>query len=58
MEIKGINKVVSVYAEESVSVFTIFHSNPSRSGQDVSLKTINVNLMVALEEKSGDLQSQ
>lgn len=27
------------------------------SGQDISLKTMNVNLMVAQEEKSGDHQS-
>lgn len=34
------------------------HGNPSNSGQDSSLKTPNVNLVVAVEEKSEKPQSQ
>lgn len=32
--------------------------NPPHSSWEISLKTENVNLMVASEEKSGDYQSQ
>ncbi len=31
-----------------------FHGNPSDSCGDISLKSTNVNLMVALEKKSED----
>lgn len=31
-----------------------FNGNPSSSSQDISLKATNINLMVALEEISGD----
>lgn len=39
-----------------MNVCTKFHSNPFNSRQDISLKTTNVNLAVALEEKSEDHQ--
>ncbi len=35
-----------------------FHGNPSNTFWDISLKTTNVNLLVAVEENSGDHQSQ
>ncbi len=34
-----------------------FHGNPANSSRDISLKAANVNLLVALEEKSCDRQS-
>lgn len=36
----------------SMNVLTEFYANPSNSGRDISLTTTNLNLMVALEEKS------
>ena len=37
---------------------TKLHGNPSSSRQDMSLKSKNVNLLEAVEGKSGDHQSQ
>lgn len=48
----------SVHPEEGVNVWTKFNGDPSNSCGDFSPKTINVNLMDALEERSGDQQSQ
>ncbi len=42
----------TVHPEGTMNVFTIFHSNPFKSCQDISLKAKNVNLIVELEEKS------
>ncbi len=40
-----------------MNVCTKFHSNPSNSSQEFSLKITNVKLMVALEENTEDHQS-
>lgn len=40
-----------------MNVFTTFHGHPSNSCEDDLLRTTNVNVMVALEEKSGDQKS-
>ncbi len=50
-------KVITVHPEVNINVWTTFHGNPSKSCWDISLKTTNVNLMVAPEEKSEDHQS-
>ncbi len=57
MKSQRITKVIPV-PQGNIIVCTKFHSNPSNIFQDFSLKTLNVNLMVALDEKSGDQQSQ
>ncbi len=44
MESQGIIKVVTIYPEGDMTVCT----------QDISLRATNVNLMVALDEKSED----
>lgn len=40
-----------------MNVCTKFRGNPSNSCQDISPKTTNINIMVALEEMSRDHQS-
>lgn len=55
MKSEGITDVFKVHPD--MKVCTKFLSNPSNSFRDISLKTTNVNLIVALEEMSGDPQS-
>ncbi len=40
-----------------MNVCAKFYGSPSNGYWDISLKTTNVNLMVALEGRSGDQQS-
>ncbi len=40
-----------------MNVYNKFYGNPSNSCQDISLKTVNVNLTVALEEVRGSRKS-
>ncbi len=48
-------KVIAVHPEDNVNVR--FHGNPGKSCGDIWFEVTNVNLMVALEEKSEDHQS-
>ncbi len=48
---------MKIHPVGSMNVLTKFHCNQSNNCGDTSLKTTNVKLMVALEEKSGDRQS-
>ncbi len=50
---QSITKVFIIHSQEDIDVCTTFHGNPSNSCRDISLKPINVNLMVAPEETSG-----
>lgn len=53
-----INKVI-IYPPGTLNACSRFHSNPSNICQNISLKTENVNLMVALQTRfSDDHQSQ
>ncbi len=47
-----------IHPEGDMNASTKSYGNPSNSCSKISLKTSNVNLMVALEEKSEDHQSQ
>ena len=58
LELRGSVKVATVQTEEDINIGNKFHNSPSDSCWDISLKTTNVNLMVAVEEKSGNQQSQ
>lgn len=49
---------VTIHPDGEMNVCTEFHVSPSNSCLDILLKTINVNLMVALEEKSSSLSVQ
>lgn len=55
MKSEGITDVFKVHPD--MKVCTKFLSNPSNSFRDISLKTTNVNLIVALEEMSEDPKS-
>lgn len=46
-----------MYPEGDIKVGTNFHSNPSNTCWDISLKTANVNLMVVLEKKKSSLET-
>lgn len=48
---QGIKKVNAIYSEGALNVCCKFHDNPSNNWRDISLKTTNVNLTVAPEEK-------
>lgn len=47
---------LSIYPERNINVWNKFQVNQSIKPEDISLKTTNVSLMVALEEMSGDHQ--
>lgn len=49
----GNAKVIWVHPLGTMDIYTKFIGNPSNS-LGISLKTINVNLIFVLEEKSGD----
>ncbi len=51
-------KVSRLHILGTTHICTKFHCNPSNSCRDISLKNTNINLMVALEEMSGDHPSQ
>ncbi len=51
-------KGITVHPDGGMNVWTKFHDNPSNSCWDISLKTTNVHLLGALQEKSDDHQSQ
>lgn len=44
--------MITVNLEGDMNAFTKFSDNPSNSCGDISLKDVNMNLRVALEEKS------
>lgn len=50
-------QVIAVNLKGGRNLFNKFNGNPSNSCQDISLKTTNVNLMVAQKEKSGNHQT-
>lgn len=52
MKSKEVTKVIAVHPEGKMKVGTKFHGNPFSICRDISLKTTNPNLMVALKEKS------
>ncbi len=54
----GENLVITIHPVGNMNVWTKFHGNPSNSCGEILLKTTKINLMVALEEKSKDPQSQ
>ncbi len=54
-EWSGITRVITIHPEEDMNECTKFYSNPSYR-RDISLKIKNVDLLVALQEKSGDHQ--
>ncbi len=47
-----------IHPEGNMNVCTKFYGNPALICRGISLKTTNVSLMMALEERSGDHQSQ
>lgn len=47
-------KVIKINSECDINLRTKFYGNQSNSCHDISLKTTNVNLTVALKEKLGD----
>ncbi len=51
-------KVIRIDPLGSLNICNKFHGNPSNTFQDISLWTTNVNVMLALQEKSKDHQSQ
>ncbi len=56
MESEGIIKGIVIHAVEDTNVGTKLYGNPSNSCQEISLKTKNLNLLVALEaDKSSGL---
>ncbi len=52
------HKVTAVHPEGNINVCIKFHGKPSNSCRDILLKRKTVNLMVALEKKSGISHSQ
>lgn len=50
-EKSGISKGITIQLKGNINVCTIFQSNLSSSRWNISIITINVNLMVALEER-------
>lgn len=55
---KELTGVVIILPEGNMNVWTKFHGNPSKRWWDISLKTVNVNLLVVLEQNSEDNQRQ
>ena len=47
-----INKAITIHPEGHTNVCTKFHSDPSNSSWEMSLKATNVNLVAVLQEKS------
>ncbi len=52
MKSEEITKLITIHPDGNTNMSTRFHGNPSSSCRDISLRTTNVNLMVALKEKS------
>ena len=54
-----LDEMTLIYPEETMNVCTRFHGNTCNCAivVDISISTKNVNLLVALEEKSEDHQS-
>lgn len=53
-KVKVIKVIVIINLVDDMNVCAKFHGNQSNSCVEISLKTTYVNLMGALEEKSGD----
>ncbi len=53
MESEGITKVVTIHPEKDMDFRIKFHDSLSNSFWHISLKTTNVNLIVALEKSGG-----
>ncbi len=56
MELQMKSQVITTYRKRNMNVWTKCHGKQSNSCQDISLKTTNVKLMLALDDKSGDHQ--
>lgn len=54
MKSQEMTNVIAAHPEGIINVRSDFRRNPSDSCWGISIKTTNVNLMVALEGKSGD----
>lgn len=52
-----VTKVSRIHHLETMNAGTKFHGNPSHSCPDISVRTKNVTLLLALKEKSQDHQS-
>lgn len=57
MKSQSITKVVLIHAEKDMNVYTKLHELFHVICQDISLWTTNANIMVAIQEKSGDHHS-
>lgn len=53
-KVKGSPKLLNFILRGDMNVCTKFYGNPSYNYRDISLKTTNVNFMMALEESSGE----
>lgn len=52
MALEKMSALLLIHLEANMNVCTRFHDSPSNFSQDISWKTTNVILMVALEETS------